>query len=683
MKSKTTKPRLNNTKKRNNTRRKKGGGENELYNLVFNLPSGPKTRKFENEFSEYIERMLELQDKSKTSSKQKEKVDNANELNNTKNELIKYINQLPNNIDKKVKVSPVNTERSIWGPPMYIVANLIEHKGQRREILDSLKNKNFEYDEARLNALIDSVDKSRAEEKENERRIKEEIKTRMKEEKKKEVENVVIEEVKPKTVFNIIDDIDEEEQEKKKAAELAKQIQKQKEKEWEAEQQKIKDEIKTNAERVKREQEKKENIKRETMEQHLKLLQEQEQKNSNHTGQIKPLNITKIEPTKNERKQQDTNIVAIAEKNKEYVNELLNENTDNVIKSPEETKEEKVTEAKKEPILTKRPVDPDHRLYDIRTIPDYWRRHFPEDELYIFRDYMLSVLNDIHLLYQITNDFFPSFRIETKHNKYINNLVNDPTLDDNILPYIQNYDTHIRFILLFIGLMSNILQNECILVLKGGKAIQMNCKNPYESNDIDIVILTNKQNKKEIPLEMSKLLIWIVSQQQQKIINNMSMIDKDKPEPIIKLSILTKYGYEAVLDIGFNGPKEEIKSYISNLTKTDTRHLHFKYLINHKPFLIKYPIFYISQSVDGMIKEKIYYYLKYVVLKNYTPEDNVEIFIPKMYKSLKTLFACKNKRKDQIPGIINTVMNEKSKYLDGISSKNKNDIVGELIKNIQ
>jgi len=130
-------------------------------------------------------------------------------------------------------------------------------------------------------------------------------------------------------------------------------------------------------------------------------------------------------------------------------------------------------------------------------------------------------------------------------------------------------------------------------------------------------------------------------------------------------------------------PKEEIKSYVSNLTTTDMRHLHFNYLINHKPFLIKYPIFYISQSVDGMINEKIYYFLKYVILKNYTPEDNVDIFIPKIYKSLKTIFACKNKRKDQILGIINTVINEKYKYLTGISLKNKNEIVGELINNIQ
>ena len=692
MKSKTIKHRLN--KKKRNTRRKRGGGENEIYNYIFNLPSDKNTREFEKKFSEYIEEIIELQENSKTLSKQKEKDENTTELNNAKNKLVRYIKQLPDNIDKKVRVNPANTERTIFGPPIYIVANLIEHKGQRKEILDNLKDKKFDYDEARLKALIDSVEKSRAEEKENERRKKEEMKTKIKEEKKKEAENVVIEEVKPKTVFTIIDDIDEEEREKKKAAEHAKKIQKQKEKEWEEEQEKIRDEIKANAERIKREQEKKENIKRETMEKNLKLLQEQQQKNSKHTEQIIPLHVTKIEPNTIQRKQQETNIenVAIAEQNKEYLTALLNDNemTDVVIKTQELSEEKPIELPEETKEMEKKPIEKPitttiikHDPYNIRTIPEYWRTYFTNDELYIFRDYMLSVLNDIDLLYKITSDYFPSFRIETKNNKYINNLANDPNVNTNIIPYIQKYDTHIRFILLFIGLMSNILKDKCDIVIKGGKAIQMKCLIPYESNDIDILIVSNKINKREIALEMSKLLIWIVSQQQ--IIHNMSMIEIDKAEPIIKLSIYTNYGFEALVDIGFNEPKDEIKSYIySNLRETVTRHLHFNYLINNKPALVIYPIFFISESVEGMIKEKMYYFLKYVILKKYTPEDNVEIFIPKIYKSLRTLFVCASvTRKNQIIGIINAIINEKSDYLVGIKTENIKEIAAELIKNIQ
>lgn len=375
MKSKTIKKTLN--KKKRNTRRKRGGGENEILNYLFNLPSDKNTREFEKKFSEYIEEIIELQENGKILSKQKEKDDNIKVLNNKKNELINYIKQLPDNINKKVRVSPANTERSIWGPPIYIVANLIEHKGQRREILDNLKNKKFDYDDVRLNEMIDSVDKSRAEKNEEEQKIKEAIKTKIKEEKKKEAEKIVIEEVKPTTVFTIIDDIDEEEREKKKkAAKHAKKIQRQKEKE---EQQKISDDLKANAERIKREQEDNKAKMRQTMEKNLKLLQEQQQKNLNHTGQIIPLNITKIEPTKKERKQQETNInnVAKAEQNEDYLKDLLdnnNETTDIVIKPKELSEETNEMEKKQieKPITTTIINDP---------IPEYWRTYFPGDEL--------------------------------------------------------------------------------------------------------------------------------------------------------------------------------------------------------------------------------------------------------------------------------------------------------------
>ena len=117
MKSKTIKHRLN--KKKRNTRRKRGGGENEIYNYIFNLPSNKNTREFEKKFSEYIEEIIELQENGKTLSKQKEKDENTTELNNAKNKLVRYIKQLPDNIDKKVRVNPANTERTIFGPPIY------------------------------------------------------------------------------------------------------------------------------------------------------------------------------------------------------------------------------------------------------------------------------------------------------------------------------------------------------------------------------------------------------------------------------------------------------------------------------------------------------------------------------------------------------------------------------------
>jgi hypothetical protein len=297
------------------------------------------------------------------------------------------------------------------------------------------------------------------------------------------------------------------------------------------------------------------------------------------------------------------------------------------------------------------------------------------------------MLHDIPLLYQITSDFFPAFTIDETNNKYINALIKDTKniTQQQMIEYIQNFETHLRFILLFIGIMSSIMQQySCNLVLKGGKAIQMNCVIPYQSNDIDILVVSNEINKKEIAIEISKLLIWMISQ--QTILNNMSMIEIDKAEPIIKLSIYTRYGFEAVVDIGINDPKEEIKSYVTDVILTKPVALEFNYSISQSIMIYRaYPLQFISQSVDGMIKEKLYYYLKYVVLKKFTEEDNVEIFIPKIYRSLNALFGCIDKTRNffkKLSGIINVVINEKKKYLTDLSTitiEDKEGIVNDIL----
>lgn len=231
------------------------------------------------------------------------------------------------------------------------------------------------------------------------------------------------------------------------------------------------------------------------------------------------------------------------------------------------------------------------------------------------------------------------------------------------------------------------LKDNCYVMLKGGKAIQMNCHKPYESNDIDILIISNDKDNKEIALEISKLLIWILSQ--QVVMNNISMIEIDKAEPIIKLSALTVKGFEAIVDIGFNAPKEEIKSYvISDMKKTTQVNLRFNYIINQIIYTSVYQLVYLSQSVDAMIKEKLYYYLKYVILKNYTQEDNVEIFIPKIYRSLRALLKCKysnpTAHKKILMEMVESVVKEKEDYLKGVlEMKTIPEIVEEIIANIQ
>jgi hypothetical protein len=167
------------------------------------------------------------------------------------------------------------------------------------------------------------------------------------------------------------------------------------------------------------------------------------------------------------------------------------------------------------------------------------------------------------------------------------------------------------------------------------------------------------------------------------------MIEIDKAEPIIKLSALTIKGFEAIVDIGFNTPKEEIKSYITSDVKRTTQvNLPFNYIINQIIYTSVYQLVYLSQSVDAMINEKLYYYLKYVILKNYTPEDNVEIFIPKIYRSLKALLKCKysnpTAHKKILTEMVENILKEKEDYLKGVLEiKTIPEIVEEMIANIQ
>ena len=223
--------------------------------------------------------------------------------------------------------------------------------------------------------------------------------------------------------------------------------------------------------------------------------------------------------------------------------------------------------------------------------------------------------------------------------------------------------------------------------MKGGKAIQANCSIPYESNDIDILIVSKYDtvNKKELAIEISKLLLWIISKQNK--IKQMSMVEVDKLESLIKISIVTGYGFRAVVDIGYHTPNEAVQSYfeISNLViKNASSPLPFTYMFNGQPFLITYQICFITPSIEQMIEEKIYFYIKYAILKNYTVNDNADFFIPKIIRSLGQLLNCyttiSNKK---ISKIVYKVKTEKENYLKGIIEIPTKQIVEEIINIMQ
>ncbi len=677
-----------NNKKKNYTRRKKGGNGSRICGSgIFSFfgftnktePDPKKTEEFIEIFKKHIKKIMTQQN------------NNNPDLPNAIDELEAYINNLPKDIDRAViiPIPPNQKITSIRGLPIYIIGRIVKNENDRTRLKTALENKGFIYDKTVFNAIItkDARVKKEDEPVDEEDEPVENIPTPDEVEKqnqqRKEERRIIEEETKKRQEATRIEQ--EKQQELIKKAKMTKI---EEARIFKEEQEKIKRGLEANTQRMKEEEEEKKLKEAATFKKNIEKIKKRQ---SNIAQQIRAPTIAKLDP-KNAVKQQKINIenVRIAETKDEYLKALLGIKDNNIIieQTTKDVKEETTKEVKEEPKevkeepkevkkevkesvqLVKIPKIIKHTQYDTNAKPEYWKRFFPNEEIYFFRDYMLSMLYNTPKLYEVTDYFFPAFQIESTNNKYINALVKDTInikTEEMLMYYIQQYDTHIRFILLFIGIMTfRMNQNGYKLIIKGGKAIQKNCKKRYESNDIDILVLSDNVNKKKIAIELSKLLVWIVSQ--QNYLNNMSMIEIDQTEPIVKMSIFNKnYGFEAVVDIGFNDPKEEIKSYVTDITVDEVLYPS-----------IGYPIQFISQSVNGMIKEKLYYYLKYVVLEKFTKEDNVEIFIPKIYRSLKALFGCIGKTNILLEKI-SEIISEKRLIDERLQDKEKivNDIIRE------
>ena len=609
--------------------------------------------------------------------KEKDKKKNTEELLTKTKQLIQHIKNVSDEVDKNVKIDDIRAD-IVGGLPAYIIARTIEDKADRNTLLDSLTEKGFNHNQRFLDTIIKNIDERRQKENDEEQLAKQEREKTIKEAKRKQEEEDLEYRKKLEAEQEEKRKIREEEQKKKDEEEKKRKLEKAAQKKQEAAEQqrkkqeekdKKKSELEANKERIRKEKEQKEKEEAEKLEKKLKLLK-QEKEASNTIRKDEPVKIVSSELIRSnyEKHLKQIRELQKAEEDNDSLKELLDEPQTNIV--IEEASSEKPVE-KVEPEEKRTKNEP----------PEYWIKYFPNEELYVFRDNMLSMLEDIPLLYQNTTHSFPSFTLDIKNNKYINALINDTRniRGEDIEIYVSNYATLICFVLFYIGIITNImLKHKCYLMLKGGKAIQLNCFEAYESNDIDILILSDNMDKRETALEIGKLLIWILSE--QSYIDKISMIETGIGEPIIKLSAKTVKGYEAIVDIGFNTPKEEIKSYVLSYEKKIPR-------VN-MPFKSVYQLAYISQTVDAMIKEKLYYYLKYVILKNYTPEDNVNIFIPKIYRSLRALLKCKysnpTAHKKILTEMVGSILKEKEEYLKGVlEMKTIPEIVEEMIANIQ
>jgi ankyrin repeat protein len=254
---------------------------------------------------------------------------------------------------------------------------------------------------------------------------------------------------------------------------------------------------------------------------------------------------------------------------------------------------------------------------------------------------------------------------------YSNNFISKDPVTNNIISLLY----------ILIGILSNTLKDMGIyLMLKGGSAIQnvgsqvpTQFMVPYESNDIDIVLINtnnlNNPNDNEILAEqIANFLIWVTEENNNLILTQTPNIDKT--HPIVKI-ILNK-NKKPLVDIDYN----ILLDNIYNLYMID---------IYSKPFFLGQTsgLFY-SPSIKSLIYERIYYLIKYSTkeeVKNFKSKS----FFEKIPKSLnylvKVLFIKENDResnKDELKTFYEELFTETFNFF-GITKVNFNQTHGRTI----
>lgn len=257
-------------------------------------------------------------------------------------------------------------------------------------------------------------------------------------------------------------------------------------------------------------------------------------------------------------------------------------------------------------------------------IPHFWKPYIfnnkpsLEDDAQSVRDHIQKIISNIDSCNDITfsNKIVDTSNVEPYHDIICNSF-------------------------LFIAYVTLLLNEECSIVVKGGKAIQLAIKmtgcsagklSRYISPDVDIVIVKKPESKYTTRLlakEIGNLFLWVMNSKEQPIV---SLLDVEYPEPIIKISLIKpEGGFYAIMDIGHNELNENIKSYFQG---ESLQQLTFE----NNSGIIFYP------TLESLMNERLYYLIKYFngdyngldeIKKN-----SIERFIEKVYKSINALLNC-------------------------------------------
>lgn len=219
----------------------------------------------------------------------------------------------------------------------------------------------------------------------------------------------------------------------------------------------------------------------------------------------------------------------------------------------------------------------------------------------------------------------------------------------------KEYEHYLCFIFIVFGYLSNLLQHEYILLIKGGKAVQIALSSikqnashipKYESDDVDILVMPNKMAKisaQQMAIELGNFIVWLTSSYDMQSGYYMPLFSSmDKPVStgqegappqigsIVKLALITginskgRHTYFAVSDIGYVMPEKadifQKKTSVYGFTIPDYNlRLHYS-----------------SVDITNLILEKLHYIILYNSAEN-SRNPYLDKFRASLHRSINAL----------------------------------------------
>lgn len=288
--------------------------------------------------------------------------------------------------------------------------------------------------------------------------------------------------------------------------------------------------------------------------------------------------------------------------------------------------------------------------YDRSVVPEFWKPIFNdgEDLLQIREKFM-----EIYALDKYIDDNRKRIKICDILETIVPGYFTKQTLD-----YRETAKTLINvnilncFITLFYGIILQRLfetKQDYLFIYKGGRALQLSLVGitdvgKYFSEDTDILIIPNKLEEgvynllkmENLSEHIAYLIKWMIPEE-INIIVSLPTNPKNTNKEITKLLYNDDRLFKPLSDIGFGDINEDIRKYFDNLSYSPfyIKELEPNQSTSTPPNISSYNpkanILFINPTLDDMLSEKLFYYAKYLKLKNLLNKNEP---IPKKYSNL-------------------------------------------------